>query len=359
MKKSDFYFDLPQEQIAQIPLKDRTASKLMVVDRATGKVNHKVFTDLLSYLNEGDCLVINDTKVLPARIFGVKKSGAKVEFLLLKRIDNNKWESLVKPGKKAKIGNEFYFGINDNTMNNDNIYDSITKDKVSAKIIDITDDGSRIIEFDYAKLYATFEEFLDDIGEMPLPPYITAKLEDQTRYQTVYGQNLGSAAAPTAGLHFTEDFLCQIQNRGVKIAKVMLHVGLGTFRPVKTDDITDHKMHSEYFEITQAAADLINDTHNAGKKVISVGTTSTRVLESVSDTSGKVFAKKGWTDIFIYPEYNYKCIDGLITNFHLPESTLIMLVSAFCKREWILDAYRQAVEMNYRFFSFGDAMLII
>ncbi len=346
MKKSDFYFELPEDRIAQVPLNDRTASRLMVVQRDTGKVEHKVFTDLIDYLHKGDCLVINDTKVLPARIFGYKESGAKVEFLLLKRLSDNRWESLVKPGKKAKIGAKFHFG-------------KLVENGVSAVIVDIIEDGSRIVEFDYKDSYNTFEEFLDEMGQMPLPPYITEKLEDQSRYQTVYGERVGSAAAPTAGLHFTDDYLQKIEDKGIKIAKVMLHVGLGTFRPVKTDDINNHKMHSEYYEIDKKTADIINDTHKHGGRVISVGTTSTRVLESVSDDDGMVSAKRGWTDIFIYPGYEFKVIDGLVTNFHLPESTLIMLVSAFSNREWILHAYNEAIKEGYRFFSFGDAMLII
>ncbi len=340
MKKSDFSFDLPEALIAQTPLKDRTSSKLMVVDRETGSINHKTFRNILDYLKEGDCLVINNTRVLPARIFGKKETGAKVEFLLLKRLSDNQWETLVKPGRKAKVGAEFIFG------------DGLMR----GKIVGMAEEGARIIEFEYD---GVFEEVLDQIGQMPLPPYITESLEDQERYQTVYSKERGSAAAPTAGLHFTEALLEELKSRGIKICTVMLHVGLGTFRPVKEDHILDHKMHSEYYEISEASAKIINETKQNGGRVIAVGTTSTRTLESVADENGVVEAQKGWTEIFIYPGYEFKVIDGLITNFHLPESTLIMLVSALSTRENILNAYRKAVEEQYRFFSFGDAMLLI
>jgi S-adenosylmethionine:tRNA ribosyltransferase-isomerase len=340
MKKSDFNFDLPEELIAQTPLRDRTSSKLMVVDRESGNINHKTFRNILDYLKEGDCLVINNTRVLPARIFGKKETGARVEFLLLKRLSDNQWETLVKPGRKAKIGAEFIFG----------------EGLMRGKIVGMAEEGARVIEFEYD---GVFEEVLDQIGQMPLPPYITESLEDQERYQTVYSKERGSAAAPTAGLHFTEELLEEIRSRGIKVCTVMLHVGLGTFRPVKEDHILDHKMHSEYYEITEASAHTINETKKNGGRVIAVGTTSTRTLESVADENGIVKAQKGWTEIFIYPGYEFKVIDGLITNFHLPESTLIMLVSALSTRENILNAYRTAVEEKYRFFSFGDAMLLI
>lgn len=340
MKKSDFNFDLPEELIAQTPLRDRTSSKLMVVDRESGNINHKTFRNILDYLKEGDCLVINNTRVLPARIFGKKETGARVEFLLLKRLSDNQWETLVKPGRKAKIGAEFIFG----------------EGLMRGKIVGMAEEGARVIEFEYD---GVFEEVLDQIGQMPLPPYITESLEDQERYQTVYSKERGSAAAPTAGLHFTEELLEEIRCRGIKVCTVMLHVGLGTFRPVKEDHILDHKMHSEYYEITEASAQTINETKKNGGRVIAVGTTSTRTLESVADENGIVNAQKGWTEIFIYPGYEFKVIDGLITNFHLPESTLIMLVSALSTRENILNAYRTAVEEKYRFFSFGDAMLLI
>lgn len=340
MKKSDFYFDLPEELIAQTPLKDRTSSRLMVIDRETGDINHRSFKDVLEYLNEGDCLVINNTRVLPARIYGFKETGAKVEFLLLKRISDNRWETLVKPGRKAKMDAEFTFG------------DGLMK----GRIVGMADEGARIIEFEYE---GVFEEVLDQIGQMPLPPYITESLDDQDRYQTVYAQERGSAAAPTAGLHFTEDLMKQIKDKGVTICTVMLHVGLGTFRPVKEDQILDHKMHSEYYEVSEETAKLINETKANGGRVIAVGTTSTRTLESVTDENGLVQASKGWTEIFIYPGYEFKVIDGLITNFHLPESTLIMLVSALSSKDRIMNAYKVAVEEKYRFFSFGDAMLLI
>ena len=319
MKLTDFYYDLPQELIAQDPLLKRSESRLMVLDRKDNTIEHKHFYDVIDYLNPGDCLVINDTRVLPARLLGVKENtGASIEVLLLKRKDDCTWETLVKPGKKCKVGN-------------------------------------RLIRFEFDGI---FEEILDELGQMPLPPYITHKLEDKNRYQTVYAEHDGSAAAPTAGLHFTTELLDQIKAKGIKIAHVTLHVGLGTFRPVKEENILDHHMHSEFCIIEQDAADMINETKATGGRVVSVGTTSTRTLESMSDDDGTVHAGSKWTDIFIYPGYKFKVIDALITNFHLPESTLLMLVSALYDREHILEAYKVAVEEKYRFFSFGDAMLI-
>lgn len=341
MKTSDFYFDLPESQIAQTPLEDRTASKLMVVSRKSGDIDHKHFYDIIDYLEEGDCLVLNDTRVLPARIYGIKDTGAKVEFLLLKRIEGDVWETLVKPGRKAKIDAEFAFG---------------DQGKLSGKIVGYGEEGTRHIEFSYDGI---FEEILDEIGSMPLPPYITEKLSEQERYQTVYAKHRGSAAAPTAGLHFTSDLMTKLHEKGINITYVTLHVGLGTFRPVKVDNVLEHSMHSEYYTITKESADLINKTKRAGKRVISVGTTSTRTLESVADDDGFLKESSGWTEIFIYPGYKFKVVDGLITNFHLPESTLIMLVSAFSTKEKTLNAYNIAVEEGYRFFSFGDAMLLI
>lgn len=340
MKKSDFYFDLPDHLIAQTPLEDRTGSRLMVIDRDSGDIEHHKFRDVLDYLNEGDCLVINNTRVLPARIFGTKDTGARVEFLLLKRLSDNRWETLVKPGRKAKMDAEFTFG----------------QGLMRGKIVGMAEEGARVIEFTYE---GVFEEVLDQIGQMPLPPYITESLDDQERYQTVYAKERGSAAAPTAGLHFTEELMAKIKEKGVKICSVMLHVGLGTFRPVKEDHILDHKMHSEYYEVTEETANIINETKANGGRIIAVGTTSTRTLESVTDDNGKVQPSKGWTEIFIYPGYEFKVIDGLITNFHLPESTLIMLVSALSTKDRILNAYKVAVDEEYRFFSFGDAMLLI
>ncbi|MEE1073237.1 MAG: tRNA preQ1(34) S-adenosylmethionine ribosyltransferase-isomerase QueA [Cellulosilyticum sp.] len=339
MKTSDFYFDLPEEQIAQVPLKDRTSSRLMVLDKATGTTKHQHFYDIIDYLNEGDCLVLNDTRVLPARLFGARPSGGKVEFLLLTRKDEKRWEVLVKPGKKARVGDEIIFG------------DGILK----AKVEEIIEDGNRIVSFEYEGI---FEEVLDQLGEMPLPPYIHEKLEDKERYQTVYSKNEGSAAAPTAGLHFTQELLEKIKAKGVKIAYVTLHVGLGTFRPVKVDDVLNHEMHSEFYQIDEENAAIINATKKAGGRIIPVGTTSTRTLESNADEQGNVSARSGWTKIFIYPGYEFKCIDALITNFHLPESTLIMLVSALAGKENTLAAYNEAVKEGYRFFSFGDAMFI-
>lgn len=341
MKKSDFYYDLPERLIAQDPLKKRSDSRLMVIDRKTGAISHRHFRDITEYLHPGDCLVINDTKVIPARLVGVKEeTGASVEVLLLKRKDDRVWETLVKPGKKARIGAKISFGDG----------------RLVGEVIDIVDEGNRLVRFSYEGI---FEEVLDALGQMPLPPYITHTLEDKDRYQTVYATHSGSAAAPTAGLHFTEELLAEVEAMGVRIARVTLHVGLGTFRPVKADNILEHHMHSEFYMIDEHAARLINDTKSAGGRVVSVGTTSTRTLETVADDSGYIKAGSGWTDIFIYPGYRFKAVDSLITNFHLPESTLLMLVSALYDREKILDAYRIAVEQEYRFFSFGDAMMIL
>ena len=340
MKTSDFYYDLPQEQIAQTPIEPRDHSRLMVLHRDNDKIEHRHFYDILDYLDEGDCLIVNDSRVIPARIFGVKEdTGAKIEFLLLKQLSGNRWETLVKPGKKAKIGTRFIFG------------DGLLK----AEVIDIIEDGNRIVELQSEEnIYTT----LDKIGQMPLPPYITEKLEDQERYQTVYSHELGSAAAPTAGLHFTNELLDKIRAKGVNIGYVTLHVGLGTFRPVKVDDVTKHKMHSEHYEIPSETAELIKRTKANGKRVIAVGTTSCRTLESVA-ASGELRACDGFTDIFIYPGFTFKVLDGLITNFHLPESTLIMLVSAFYGYDKTMKAYEVAVREKYRFFSFGDAMAIL
>lgn len=340
MKKEDFYFDLPEELIAQKPIENRESSRLLVLDKITGKTENRFFSDIINYLNKGDCLVLNNTRVIPARLFGHRKdTGSSVEFLLLKRIDKNNWETLVKPGKKAKIGTEFDFG--NGTM--------------TGKIVDIQDGGTRIINFEYVGI---FEEILDKLGEMPLPPYIKTKLKDKERYQTVYAKKEGSAAAPTAGLHFTESLLKKIEEKGVNIAYITLHVGLGTFRPVKVTNIEEHDMHSEYYEIDDKTALLINDTKKQGGKIIAVGTTSVRTLESASSDEGILEAKKGWTNIFIYPGYRFKVVDRLITNFHLPESTLIMLVSALAGRENVLKAYEEAIKLKYRFFSFGDAMFV-
>lgn len=339
MKTSDFYFDLPESLIAQTPLEDRSSSRLMVINRDTHQIEHKRFYDVIDRLHSGDCLVLNNTKVIPARLFGTKDTGAVVEFLLLKRLSANQWETLVKPGKKAKVGTQFSFGDG----------------KLTCEVIAVGDEGSRIIEFSYE---GVFEAILDELGSMPLPPYITAKLEDAKRYNTVFAKHDGSAAAPTAGLHFTEELLQKAIDKGVKIAYVTLHVGLGTFRPVKVDDVNHHKMHSEYYMLDEENAKIINDCKAAGGRVISVGTTSTRTIETIADSNGLLRAQSGWTEIFIYPGYQFKVVDGLITNFHLPESTLIMLVSALVDRETILDAYKIAVEDSYRFFSFGDAMMI-
>ena len=340
MKTQDFYYDLPEELIAQDPLEDRSSSRLMVLDKETGEIKHHVFKEIIEYLEEGDCLVINDTKVIPARLIGEKEgTGAKIELLLLKRKQDDIWETLVKPGKKAKIGTRISFGGG----------------LLVGEIVDIVEEGNRLVKFYYTGI---FEEVLDELGQMPLPPYITHQLEDKNRYQTVYATHAGSAAAPTAGLHFTPELLRQIEEKGVKIARVTLHVGLGTFRPVKVEDVTKHHMHSEFYMISKEAADTINETKKAGKRVISVGTTSTRTLESVADENGFVKETSGWTEIFIYPGYQFKCIDCLITNFHLPESTLLMLVSALAGKEKVMKAYEEAVKERYRFFSFGDAMFL-
>lgn len=341
MKTSDFYYDLPKELIAQDPLEDRSASRLMHLNKETGEYEHGHFRDILKYLKPGDCLVINDTKVIPARLYGSKVgTDAAIEILLLKRRENDIWETLVKPGKKCKVGTVISFG------------DGI----LTGEVVDIVDEGNRLIQFHYDGI---FEEILDQLGEMPLPPYITHKLQDKNRYQTVYAKHEGSAAAPTAGLHFTKELLQQVQDAGVKIAHVTLHVGLGTFRPVKVEDVTQHHMHSEFYVVEEDQAKLINDTKKNGGRVISVGTTSCRTLESATDENGILHAGSGWTEIFIYPGYRFKMIDGLITNFHLPESTLLMLVSALAGKEYIMAAYEEAVKERYRFFSFGDAMLIL
>lgn len=341
MKRQDFYYELPEELIAQDPLEDRSSSRLLVLDKESGAVSHHVFKDVIDYLNEGDCLVINDTKVLPARLIGAKVgTDAKIEVLLLKRKENNIWETLVKPGKKAKIGTKISFG------------DGL----LMGEVVDIVEEGNRLIQFTYEGI---FEEILDQLGQMPLPPYITHHLEDKNRYQTVYAEHTGSAAAPTAGLHFTPELLEKIEKKGVDIARVTLHVGLGTFRPVKVDEITDHHMHSEFFRIEEEAATKINRAKDTGKKVICVGTTSCRTVESAADETGHLKACSGWTEIFIYPGYQFKVLDSLITNFHLPESTLVMLVSALAGREYVLAAYEEAVKERYRFFSFGDAMMIL
>ena len=340
MKLTDFNYDLPEELIAQDPLEKRSDSRLMVVGREDGSITHKHFYDIIDYLNPGDCLVINDTKVIPARLMGVKSdTGASIEVLLLKRKEEKVWETLVKPGKKMKVGAKVVFG------------DGLLK----GEVIDIVEEGNRLIRFEYEGIW---EELLDQLGQMPLPPYITHQLKDKNRYQTVYAEHEGSAAAPTAGLHFTKELLQQIKDKGVDIAHVTLHVGLGTFRPVKVDNILDHHMHSEFYMVDQEAADKINAAKARGNQVISVGTTSTRTIESVADENGFMRAASGWTDIFIYPGYQFKVVDSLITNFHLPESTLLMLVSALSTRENMLHAYEVAVQERYRFFSFGDAMFI-
>lgn len=341
MQTSDFFYELPQELIAQTPLEPRDSSRLMILNKSDGSIEHKIFRDIIDYLNPGDCLILNDTRVIPARIYGVKEeTGAVVEFLLLNQRENNVWECLCKPGKRAKIGAKFVFG----------------EGIVKCEVIDVTDDGNRIIHFDCdsKKIY----NILDKIGKMPLPPYITEELKDGERYQTVYSRELGSAAAPTAGLHFTNELLNRIKEKGVKIGYVTLHVGLGTFRPVKVEDVTKHKMHSEHYHMSKETADLINETKKKGGRVISVGTTSTRTLESVATKNGCICEDEDNTSIFIYPGYKFKCIDALITNFHLPESTLIMLVSALAGYNNIMNAYNIAVKEKYRFFSFGDAMFI-
>ncbi|MDO4521590.1 MAG: tRNA preQ1(34) S-adenosylmethionine ribosyltransferase-isomerase QueA [Eubacteriales bacterium] len=341
MKTSDFYFDLPQELIAQDPLSDRSSSRLLVLNRETGEREHRIFKDILEYLEPGDCLVVNNTKVIPARLYGVKPdTGAKIEVLLLKRKENDIWETLVKPGKKARPGMKISFG----------------EGLLMGEVLDIVEEGNRLIKFTYDGI---FEEILDQLGQMPLPPYITHQLEDKNRYQTVYAKHEGSAAAPTAGLHFTPELLEAIRAKGVNIAHVTLHVGLGTFRPVKVEDVTQHHMHSEFYMIEEDQAALINETKKKGGKIVSVGTTSCRTLESASDENGVLHAGSGWTEIFIYPGYRFKIVDRLITNFHLPESTLLMLVSALAGKENIMAAYEEAVKEKYRFFSFGDAMYIM
>jgi len=341
MDVKDFYYDLPQELIAQDPLEDRSSSRLMVLDKITGEVEHRHFKDITEYLRPGDCLVINNTKVIPARLYGVKEgTEAKIEILLLKRKENDIWETLVKPGKKCKIGTKIVFG----------------EGILTGEVVDIVEEGNRLIRFHYEGI---FEEILDRLGQMPLPPYITHQLQDKNRYQTVYAKYDGSAAAPTAGLHFTPELLQQVRDMGVEIAEVTLHVGLGTFRPVKETDVLKHHMHSEFYKIEQSEADKINKAKKEGHRVIAVGTTSTRTLESAADENGFLTEKSGWTEIFIYPGYQFKVIDALITNFHLPESTLVMLVSALAGREHVLAAYETAVEEKYRFFSFGDAMFIV
>lgn len=341
MKREDFFYELPEKLIAQRPIKNRDKSRLMVLNKSSGSVEHKKFIDVLDYIEAGDCLVLNDTRVIPARIYGNRiGKEEKVEFLLLKRIEGDTWETLVRPGKKARPGDKLSFG----------------NGKLLAEVLDINLDGTRTIKLEYEGI---FEEILDELGEMPLPPYIKEKLKEKERYQTVYSKEKGSAAAPTAGLHFTETILDTLKKKGVKLAFLTLHVGLGTFRPVKVENIEEHHMHAEYYEISKETADIINKTKSEGGRIIAVGTTTTRTLETVGDKEGKILPSKGWTDIFIYPGYNFKVVDGLITNFHLPESTLLMLVSALTSREKILNAYKIAVAENYRFFSLGDAMLII
>ena len=340
LKKSDFYFDLPQELIAQDPLEDRSSSRLLVLDKDSGEVTHHVFRDVVDYLRPGDCLVLNDTRVIPARLLGEREgTGAHVEVLLLKRRERDVWETLVKPGKKCRPGTRLSFGGG----------------LLKAEVLETVEEGNRLIRFEYQGIW---EELLDQLGEMPLPPYITHKLQDRSRYQTVYARYEGSAAAPTAGLHFTEELLTKIREKGVSVACVTLHVGLGTFRPVKEENVLEHHMHSEFYQVTEDAAEMINGTKARGGRVICVGTTSCRTLESAADESGIVHAGSGNTEIFIYPGYRFRVLDALITNFHLPESTLVMLVSALAGREHVLDAYGEAVREKYRFFSFGDAMLI-
>lgn len=340
MKTSDFYYDLPQELIAQTPLKNRQKSRMMVLDRSKEEVEHKIFENIIDYIEPGDTLVMNDTRVIPARLFGHRVGKEeKIEILLLKQLEGDRWQTLVKPGKKCKIGETIEFD-----------------ESLKLEVVDILEDGQRVIEFKYDGI---FNEILDKLGTMPLPPYITEKLEDQDRYQTVYSKNKGSAAAPTAGLHFTKEVLKQLEDKGVNLVYVTLHVGLGTFRPVKVDDVTKHDMHSEYYIITKEACDIINETKKKGKRVISVGTTSCRVLESATGEDGIITPHAEETKIFIYPGYKFKMIDGLLTNFHLPESTLIMLVSALATKDKIMNAYEIAVQNKYRFFSFGDCMLIL
>lgn len=341
MNIKDFYYDLPQELIAQTPLSDRTASRLMVLDRKTGTIEHKHFYDIADYLNEGDCLVMNNTRVIPARLYGAKEgSGGKIEFLLLKRLSIDTWELILRPGKKAKVGSRFVFGDG----------------RLKAQVIEVKDDGNRIVRFEFDGVW---EEILDSLGEMPLPPYIKEKLEDKNRYQTVYSKIEGSAAAPTAGLHFTNELLEKLRTKGVKTAFVTLHVGLGTFRPVSVDKIEEHKMHTEFYQVSKETADIINETRKNGGRIVCVGTTSVRTLESSSQDNGTVLAGSGDTSIFIYPGYKFKTVDSLITNFHLPESTLLMLISALYNRDSIMQAYNEAIKERYRFFSFGDAMFIV
>lgn len=342
MKTSDFYFDLPKELIAQDPLEDRSSSRLLVLDKKSGEMQHRHFYEILDYLKAGDCLVLNNTKVIPARLYGVREgTGAMIEILLLKRRENNIWETLVKPGKKAKPGTKIIFG------------DGI----LTGEVLEIVEEGNRLIRFTYE---GVFEEILDRLGQMPLPPYITHELKDKNRYQTVYAKHEGSAAAPTAGLHFTPELLDKVREKGIRIAEVTLHVGLGTFRPVKVEDVTQHHMHSEFYEVTEEAAEIIRSTKSSGGRVICVGTTSCRTIESVAARfDGDIQACNGWTEIFIYPGFEFRLLDGLITNFHLPESTLLMLVSALAGRDHILAAYEEAVKERYRFFSFGDAMMIL
>ena len=341
MRKEDFYFDLPEELIAQDPLEDRSSSRLLVLDKETGEVEHHVFKDVIDYLEPGDCLVINETKVIPARLFGAKVgTDAKIEVLLLKRGDNDTWETLVRPGKKAKVGTRISFG----------------EGLLVGEVVDVVEEGNRLIRFEYEGI---FEEILDQLGQMPLPPYITHQLEDKNRYQTVYAKHSGSAAAPTAGLHFTPELLQKIEDKGIEIARVTLHVGLGTFRPVKVENILEHHMHSEFYMVSSEAAEKINRAKDNGKRVVCVGTTSCRTVESAADANGRMKECSGWTEIFIYPGYQFKVLDCLITNFHLPESTLVMLVSALAGREFVLAAYEEAIKERYRFFSFGDAMLLV
>lgn len=340
MNVKDFDFYLPEELIAQHPLEQRDLSRLMVLDKETGEINHKKFHDIIEYLNEGDTLVLNNTRVMPARLIGEKEgTGGKIEFLLLKRIEKDKWECLAKPGKSARVGRRFTFG----------------EGKLRAEVVEVKEDGNRIVEFFYDGI---FEEVLDSLGEMPLPPYIHERLEDRERYQTVYSKENGSAAAPTAGLHFTKELLKELSDKGVNIAYLTLHVGLGTFRPVKVESLEEHEMHSEFYMLSKESADIINETKKRGNSVISVGTTSTRTLETIGDENGFVKEQSGWTNIFIYPGYKFKVVDKLITNFHLPESTLIMLVSTLAGRNNVMNAYKEAVSERYRFFSFGDAMFI-
>ena len=339
MKKSDFYYELPEELIAQTPLEKRDASRLLVLDRNTGAIEHKHFYDLPAFLQEGDCLVLNDSRVLPARLLGTRSTGGAVEVVLLRDLGDGKWECLTRPGKKTRPGAELSFGDG----------------ALTATVVDAIEDGNKILQFHYDGI---FLEHLERLGKMPLPPYIKEELQDSERYQTVYSRQLGSAAAPTAGLHFTPELLEEIRQKGVKVCYVTLHVGLGTFRPVKAEDIQDHVMHSEYCEIPEETAKIINETRQHGGRVVAVGTTTCRTLESFAAEDGTVKKSGGWTDIFIYPGYRFKCVDALVTNFHLPESTLVMLVSALAGRETILHAYKVAVAERYRFFSFGDAMFI-